>query len=214
MKGKIILILLSIVIVSCKTNGIPENFDYGKVENNIYTNSFFNLNMTLPTDWVVQTKEQNDQLMKLGQEMLANDNENLKAAIKASEINTANLLTIFEHEVGSVVEYNPSMVLIVENLRFSPGIKSGKDYLTQSKKVLKQTQIKYNNIDDTKFEKVNVNKQDFYLMNLSLNHLNMNIKQGYYSILKNGFSINVIISYVTEKQKQELEKILNTLKFT
>ncbi len=213
MKGKIILILLAFIITSCKTNGAPENFDYGKVENNIYSNSFFNLKMTLPSDWLVQSKEQNDKLMKLGQEMIAGDNENLKTAIKASEINTANLLTLFKNEVGSTTEYNPSIVLVTENLRIAPNITSGKDYLVQAKKTLKQTQIKYNNIDDDKIKKVTINNQELYVMSLSLDYMNLIIKQDYYSIIKNGFAINLIISYVTEEQKQELKNILNTLKF-
>ncbi len=214
MKKKIyvLLIILSTIITSCKTNSKPENFDYGKVENHIYRNAFFNLKISLPPEWIVQTKEQTEELVKKGSDLVTGDNNNLKAIIKASEVNSAYLLTLFKHEVGAAVNYNPGLILIAENLKQFPGIKNGADYLFHTRKFLKQSQIQYNNIDDN-FEKVKISNQEFYKMDLDLNHGNLNIKQSYYSTIKNGFSINFILSYINNEQKKELEEILNTLIF-
>ncbi len=214
MKKKVnyIALLILVIIASCQTNEKPKGFDYGKVENNIYKNSFFDFNITLPSDWVVQTKEQNDDLVEMGKDLVAGNDENLKTAIEASEINSAYLLTVFKHKVGTAVKYNPSLMLVAENLKLAPGIKTGGDYLFQTKKFLKQSQVKYNHIDQ-EFKKVNLDNQEFYKMNLDLNHMDFSIKQSYYSTIKKGFSINAIISYATDEQKDELEKMLNSLKF-
>ena len=212
MKINLILLLLITLVCSCQSNEKPEGFDYGTVENNLYTNSFFNFKATLPDGWIVQSKKQTEDLVEIGKDMVAGEDENLKAVINASEINSAYLLTVFQYEVGAAVDYNPSLMLIAENLKIAPGIKNGSDYLFQTRKLFEQSQIKYNHIDDT-FEKVKIGNRDFYRMNLDINHTGMNIKQSYYSTVINGFSFNAIISYVTDNQKQELEKTLSTFNF-
>ncbi|MBK9455745.1 MAG: hypothetical protein IPO24_09235 [Bacteroidetes bacterium] len=41
-----------LLVVSCKNYiGIPDNFDYGKIENNVYVNEFFGMKMPLNEGW-------------------------------------------------------------------------------------------------------------------------------------------------------------------
>jgi len=211
MKRKLWLLLVTAVYVSnAQTDEVA--FDYGKVENNIYSNSFFNFEITLPSDWVVQSKEQTENLVEAGKKIVAGDDSNLKAVIKAAEINTAYLLTLFQYEIGSAVEYNPSLMLIAENVKLAPGIKTGGDYLFQTRKLMKQSQIQYNHIDED-FENVKINGQEFHRMNLDLNHIGLHIKQSYYSTIYNNFALSIIVSHVTDDQKEDLEKVLNSLDF-
>lgn len=205
-------ILLTLLFVSCNNKGLTQDFDYGRIENNKYYNPFFNLEMIIPTGWIVQSKEQTENLTKKGADLVAGDDKNLKAVIKASDVNTAYLLTIFKYEVGSAVDYNPGFILLSENLKNSPGIKTGSDYLFQVRKMLKQSQIQYDYIDEN-FGKETVNGQDFFLMNASIDYMGLQIKQVYYSTIINGFSFGIIISYVSKEQKQELDNVINSMKF-
>jgi len=212
MKTKLIILsLLTIFITSCNPNKKPKNFDYGHTENNKYHNSFFELELILPDNWVVQTKEQMENLSEAGKEIAVGDNKKLEAIINATEINTANLLAVFQYEVGAAVEYNPSFMLVAENLKNAPGVKTGRDYLVQARKLLKQSQVQYQ-IDD-KFKKVTINNHNFYVMNCSINYMGLTIKQKYYSTLKNGFCLSAIISYNNEEQKKNLEKIIHSANF-
>ncbi len=206
------IILLVVLALSCNTNDKPKGFDYGKVADNVYTNSFFGFELKLPVDWVVQTKEQTDNLMKRGEKLVAGDDENMKAIIKASEINYASLVAVFKYEVGAAVDYNPSLMLIAENLKNTPGIKNGSDYLFQARKLMKQSQIQYDFIDE-EFEKEIINDHDFYLMHTSIDYMGVSIKQIYFSTVKNGFCLSTIISYTDEEQKMELLKTVNSMKF-
>jgi hypothetical protein len=189
-----------------------ENFDYGGVENNAYTNSFFNFSMNLPTDWVVQSKERVEDITRKGREMVAGKDKNLENAIKAAEVNTAQLLMLYQHEVGAAVDYNPSLVLVAENVGHAPGIKTGADYLFHARKLLENAQIQYNYIDK-EFEQVIINGKEFYLMNAHVNYMGYDIKQQYYSTLHKGFCFNVIISYVNEDQQSELEHSVGSMEF-
>ena len=206
------IILLTVLTLSCNTNVKPKDFDYGKVENNKYLNSFFGFKMELPSDWEVQTKEQMENLAKMGKELVAGNDKNMKAIIKASEINSANLLAVFKYEVGAAVDYNPNLMLVAENLKNAPGIKTGSDYLFQTRRLLKQSQIQYDYIDE-EFQKEVINNQEFYLMNASINYMGLSIKQVYYSTIQNGFCLSAIISFIDDEQKTDLEKVVNSMKF-
>ncbi|MFZ4465299.1 MAG: hypothetical protein ACOYN5_15745 [Bacteroidales bacterium] len=205
-------ILLTLLLLCCNTQGVTQDFDYGQIENNKYYNSFFNFEMIIPTGWIVQSKEQTENLTKKGADLVAGDDKNLKAVIKASEVNSANLLAIFKYEVGAAVDYNPSIMLISENLKNSPGIKTGSDYLFQVRKMLKQSQVQYDYFDEN-FKKKTINGQDLFLMNASLEYMGLQIKQVYYSTIINGFSLGIIISFVSKEQKKEIGKVINSMQF-
>ena len=203
---------MTIIATSCKTQDKPADFDYGRVENNHYVNHFFECEITLPEDWVIQTKEQVENLSKTGKDLIAGDDANMKAVVKASEVNVANLLAVYQFEVGSSVEYNPSIMLIAENVKNSPGIKNGSDYLFQARKMLGQSQIKYDHLDE-QFAKEAINGTDFYKMNAEIHLRDLDIKQIYYSTVLKRFTFNMIISFINDQQKQDLLKAINSTKF-
>jgi hypothetical protein len=205
-------ILLALLILCCNNKGLTQDFDYGQIENNKYYNSFFNFEMIIPTGWIVQSKEQTENLTKQGADLVAGDDKNMKSAIKASEINSASLLVIFKYEVGAAVEYNPSIMLISENLINAPGIKTGSDYLFHVRKMLKQSQVQYDYFDEN-FKKKTINGQDLFLMNASIEYMGLKIKQVYYSTIINGFSLGIIISFVGKEQQKEISKVINSIKF-
>ena len=206
------LILLIIVTSSFKNNNHSKNFDYGHVKKGVYFNDFFGFNIELPEDWVVQSKEQTENLANSGRKLVIGDNKNLKAIIEASEINTANLLIAFQYELGSPVDYNPSIMIIAENIKNAPGIKNGSDYLYQAKRLIQQTQLKYEYLSE-KFDLEKINEVEFYKMNTRVNYLDLDIKQEYYSTVLNGFSLNFIISYISDDQKEVLISSINSLTF-
>jgi hypothetical protein len=215
MKTKLIsLLFLSVLLVGCNSakKNTPEDFDYGRVEKNRYINSYFNFEMNLPAGWNIQTKGQMESLQKRGNDLVAGDNSTMKAVIKASEINTANLLMVFQYKTGAAVDYNPGIMLIAENVKNFPGIETGNEYLFQARKLILQSQIKYDTIDSL-FTKETIGGVDFYKMNTGIKYNAKDIKQTYYSTVTKGFSFNIIISYVTDKQKADLLKSVNSMKF-
>jgi hypothetical protein len=203
---------LLLITNGCSNQDKPKDFDYGHVENNKYVNSFFNFEISIHPDWIVQTNEQMESMTKVGKELVAGDDSKMKALLKASEINTANLLSVFQFERGSAVEYNPSIVLIAENTKNFPGIKNGKDYLFQARKLLDQSQLKYDSIDK-EFTKEVINGTDFYKMNANITYGGLNIRQIYYSTVSKEFSFNVIISFTNDRQKEDLLELVNSMKF-
>jgi len=143
---------------------------------------------------------------------VAGDDENLKAIVKASDVNTANLLGVFQHEYGSAVQFNPNFLVVAENVKAAPGMRTGSDYLFQSRRLLTQSQFQYDRIDET-FEKETINGTDFYKMKAEVSLMGITIRQIYYSTILKDFSFNVIISYSSDEQKDALLKVINSMTF-
>ncbi|MCX6237351.1 MAG: hypothetical protein NTY07_07300 [Bacteroidia bacterium] len=198
-------------LLGCSNSDKPIDFDYGKIENNKYINNYFGCEISIPKEWVIQTKEQMDKLSKKGSDLLAGDNSNTKALLKASEVKTANLLGVFKYERGAAVDFNPNFMIIAENISDYPGIKSGRDYLFQTRKLLDQSQFKYDFLDSV-FKKEKINNIEFYSMNAFVKNMNTEIKQIYFSTIIKGFSFDIILTYNNELQKQELISVIKTLK--
>ena len=209
LSGITILILL---LSACGSDNMPKSFDYGTVENNVYSNTYFKFKMDVPDQWFVQSKEQNEQLMEMGKKAIAGDDKSMKAALNASDVNVANLLTVFKYELGSAVDYNPSYMFIAENVMKAPGVKTGSDYFFNARKIMKQSQTPYKHIDE-EYSMKNIGGKDFYVMNTEIEYMGISIYQVYYSRVDNGFALNLIISYSTDDEKDELEKIVGSISF-
>ncbi len=212
MKKICYILVACLFFIDCSNtqNKFPKNFDYGKVENGTYTNQYFNLEVPINPNWIIQNKEQVNNIIEKGSKLVANNNKNTKALIDASKINTAYLLTMFKYEVGAAVNYNPSLIIVAENIKDTPGIKRGSDYLFHTKNILEQAQIKYN------FEKEIYEKQignsSFDVMESTIDVIGKTITQDYISAIKNGFSLSFIISYLNEDEKKELYRIIENIK--
>ena len=189
-----------------------QGFDYGRFNNGHYHNSFFELDMDLPSQWVLQSQTQTEHIMKSGEAIIAGNDQNMQAAIKEIDVASANLVTVFQYELGAAVNYNPNLMLLAENLKHAEGVKNGADYLFHSRKLLMQSALKFEHVDDS-FDRILINGKEFYTMHVSLNYMGLEIKQIYYSTIQSNFSLSLILSYVTEEQKSELMKSLNSMRF-
>jgi hypothetical protein len=213
MKSRSLLSIVTIILcIGCQQPETKKPFDLGKVENGIYVNSFFDFEMAIPENWIIQTQEEMDYIQDLGQEMVAGDNEKLKNAIKAAEETTANLLVVFQYKIDSLVDYNPSLMIVSENVKKALVIRNGETYLKQARKILEKSGFQYDYIDNT-FEKQTIGKKVFYLMNASVNVSGYTINQVYYSTVINGYALSIIISYASEEQKQVLLASVNSSVF-
>ena len=90
---KFIGLILILSFLGCNTN--KKIFDYGKIENGKYHNTFFELEITLPPDWAIRTQEQLQNLTEKGKKMIAGDDKNMKAIVDAVDIENAVLSDLY-----------------------------------------------------------------------------------------------------------------------
>ena len=212
---KLFTVLIAVTLISCNNKPITEEqgFEYGTAKDGRYTNKFFDIKMSIPKDWDVQSQKESDALMEEGKDMVAGDNKKMKAALKAGEINTANLLTVFKVKPGTNTnEFNSSIMMVAENLKNAPFITSGDKYLTQTRKIMMAGEMKYDHIDEV-FKKKMINGWEFYTMHVVATFNGIEVQQTYLATIKDGFAIGLIYSYADEVQKAEIEKWINTFNY-
>ena len=208
---RILLFSVSLfALAGCKE--AEKNFDYGKIEKGVYTNDYFDFNIPVPQNWDVRNDEQVQQLQKKGSGLISGNNKELEAKIDEADVNTIVLLTVFKNkEDTTAVKFNPSFILLCENLQGSPDIKKGKDYLDHAKYLMQQSKMPYQFTPEYFNEKVG--NKEFDRMDAVLDGQMGGIQQSYYSIIDKGYALSIIISFVDADQKIELKGIINKIKF-
>ena len=110
------LIISSVFIITCSDK---KTVDFGKFEAGVYTNSFFDMVLSLPDSWHVLDLESRMEIMKRGSKIVAGDNKRLKTAIDTADQKSLNLLTAYESPPGAAVTTNPGIMLIGPQREFA-----------------------------------------------------------------------------------------------
>ncbi|QIA06890.1 hypothetical protein [Draconibacterium halophilum] len=185
-------LLTSLVSMSCKEiNHSP--VEEGKLENGVYSSTYFNMSMNVPESWEVDT------MGKIERKTPAEE------ADKKDTVLVANLLTIYRE--GEQEDFKPNLSIMAESKTLYPQLKKESDYL-------EHTQKQYANLDpitsDIK-KKVLTNDIECYTFDLAMTIQDMTIKQTHFALKKEDFYIDITITYQSDKQKEELKAIVNSL---
>ncbi|MBK6275908.1 MAG: hypothetical protein IPF58_15025 [Saprospirales bacterium] len=207
----LLLILTAIYVFADnpKSNEIKYPFNYGRMEDTIYTNPFFGFKVTVPSTWFVQNKTQIDFAITKGKDIIEFKDEILSKEMEKVDVNSMTLLMVVKYEVGAPVAFNPSLMVMAENVLMLPGVKLGSDYLFHARAALNQSNIKFS--CDSTYEKKVISKVDFYKMSCNINE--SIVKQEYISSILQRYALTFIITYSTEEERNELMAIINSAQF-
>ncbi len=112
----------------------------GSVEGNTYSNFYFKFAVDFPAGWTVHGEETNKRLMEVGKEKVTSSGAVSEGVADISASHTYNLLTVFEHPLGTPgVTANRAFLAAAENVVYAPGIKSGDDYLKNTIPVMQKS---------------------------------------------------------------------------
>ncbi len=180
---------------------------YGSVAGHTYSNVFFGLAVTFPDDWYIQSREEFDELSRLGLEVATASNKSLKAAAAASQTTTLNLVAAFQHPPGTPVPFNANIIITTEKVKHLPGIKSGSDYLQHMQRTLAMTALKY------EFDPI---ESDQKLGSLAAHCLPttlqagiIEVRQRMYATRYRDYALVMAVSYSSDEQFEKLKPILD-----
>lgn len=204
------IVMLMLLLSGCSRKA-NEEIDYGTVSNSVYKNQYFGFSVTLPKDWSLQDQKGQQRLMKKGTQLMTGDDDTLKAIVKASELQTVNLFAAFQHPLGTPVAFNPSILSIAEMTRELPGIKRGKDYFYQAKKILESSALRPTFPKDYYTE--NVGGREFDVMELEMTIMGKVVKQKLYCAIQKGYALCFVATFMNDEEKALLQNVLNTAVF-
>lgn len=206
-----VLVMVWIVLFAGCRKRASDEIDFGAVENSTYRNDYFGLSVKLPSEWSVQDKETQQKLMDLGRKMVEGDDKNLKAVIKASEMQTVNLFAAFKHPIGTPVPYNPNIMCLAERVSHMPGIKRGKDYHFHSKRLLELSQVEVSFPKEVSTEELG--GHDFDVMYVESLITGMTIRQKHYATIMKGYALVFAVSFTNGEEESTLDNVLSSVTF-
>jgi hypothetical protein len=203
-------IMVTTLFLSCAQNSADE-IDFGTVQDSVYRSEYFGLTVTMPADWSLQDQETLKALSETGGRVLAGDDKNLAAMIKASELKSVHLFAAFKHPVGSPVLFNPSISCVAERVAHLPGIDEGADYLYHTRRLLQAGQMEY--IFPSEISEASLGGFGFGLLSSELSMAGTTIRQDFYSRVMKGYALSIIVSYTTDEEYSTLRNVLDSVSF-
>lgn len=180
-------------------------FDYGMVENNVYSNKFFGLRFTSPDTWEIQEQSYGNSVLEKGQNTLKSKNTRVQKAID-NVTQTVRILFTSKKGIGS-----EGVAIFLCAAEFLNGqlITSGTDYLRASMNGHKQSILPsgYEVIYEIKQDKLGAKNLPYYEAQTPV------LKQRFYAIKKNNYGILFVLTYQEEADLQKMREILTNADF-
>ena len=204
------LVILSLLFNLGCSNNSEKAIDFGKFEEGTYSNTFFNLRVSIPDSWYVMDDESRIALMQKSKNIVAGDNKNLNAVFNAADLQNLNLLTTYEKPPGAPVSTNPSLIIIAENIKHAPGITKGSDYHFHTKKMMESSQMDV--LFPTDIYEETISGKIFEVMDMEINMGSVKNFQKQYATIVNHYALLIAITYQDDDGLKKLEQILQTVK--
>ncbi|XOV67444.1 MAG: hypothetical protein ACFHU9_17655 [Fluviicola sp.] len=189
---------------------VPDNFDIGEMKDGTFTNKFFDFSFQYNEEWDIQTQEELEELMDLGSEMVSGGDQSVKASMEASKVRSAQHFGAYKYEYGSLVDYNPSIMIISENIK-GADIVYGDEYLEILREMWPNMQTDIRQIGT--IQETNLGGKKFAVMEAEMKVYGIPVRQKYYCYVMKGFALGIITSFVDQDQEDEMSQVIRSLRF-
>lgn len=203
-----IFAMVLLMLVTACGGSSAKKIDLGSMDNGTYKNDYFGITLKLPEKWQVQDTAVMNQVAQAGKDAIAGNDQKKKAQLDLAEQQVLHLFMVSKLPMSEPV--NSSVISTAEKLNKLQGVKTGKDYLEASIKLLKDTKLPYEfgQITDTK-----LGGKEFSLLEAKLKTNAATLTQRYYAAIINGYAFNIVVTFTDEESKAEIEKVIASVKF-
>jgi len=186
--------------------------DSGSVIDNLYRSDFFGFTYLFPKGWSVQGEVTKKYLMDVGRALVTGGDPTKTAVMDISEKRSHQLLTVFEHPVGTPVPFNPGLIVMTEDVSFAPGIQKGSDYLLNVKMGVEKRHPELKILREPTEQ--SFGGKSFFRMDVSFEiSTGATVFESYSSTILNGNALTFIFFGEKPERLQSLSDTLNTLEF-
>jgi len=185
--------------------------DFGKFENNVYSNNYFNMHISIPQSWYVMDDEVRIELMKKAVKTVVGDNENLQAVAKASDLKNLSLILASEKPPGASVGSNPSLLVMAEKVKHLPGMKRGSDYHFTTKKIFEKSAVKPSY--PKKIYETSIGSLNFDVLEITFEMGQTQYFQKQFAAIYKDYALLIALNYRNEADLKKLEEVLQAVTF-
>lgn len=193
------IFVLSTLLVnsSCSQS---KRFDFGIVENNIYINSFFELEITFNSDWIVYQDNNPYENLTIQKEVVKSKNN-----VKTKNLGRASLLDLRKDSTS----LSPILLVNIINKRIDPKLKTIESYFD---KIYEKNKYLFSN--KSALRKKSIGSLEFIGISSKINSdiAEDKLETETFAAFKNGFILSFDLIYSNEKEKKELYEIIDKIK--
>ncbi|AOT69296.1 hypothetical protein [Geosporobacter ferrireducens] len=216
MKKKAVLLSAVVIVVlsfltACGGASPTAKVDLGVMDKGTYKNDYFGLEMQVSEAWSIQDAEAMNEIMEIGKEIAAGDDEKKKKQLDLGDEKTLNFVMAFKYPPEQQQPINPSIICNAEKLSFLQGVKTGEDYLESAKNMMTESQMPYKFDKEIYTEKIG--GKDFDIMEAVVEIGDMKIMQKYHTSIMKDYALNFIVTYFDDESKAEIDTILDSIRF-
>ena len=205
---KRIPLTISIILLLCCYANAQSQVDRGLVKDGTYINNGFGFTYTYPKDWTVHGDATNERIKEAGKEEIVASGALSKGSVEASMKNTHYLLTVFRHPVGTPgITFNPAVMLIAERVDHAPGIKTGKEYILNTRSILKRTGAQVTDEEPTEHRFAG---WQFFRANFALQINGIPVIQAHFATVVRGYALLFIFMGPDQQSVDEIAKSMET----
>ena len=213
----IVVFLFNIVVFDFgffKSRKMPKDFDYGRWSGSTYKNNFFGFSITFPNDWHIAGEEEiKARVQAVQNEDFVVDKDRMKKIIKSMGITNALLIYAARYTEEEAIEKevcNLTFGLMVVNLS-NDGIKYDlaeyvKAYRQKIGKSISGVTVKSEN-------KKMIGGREFASMKIEFVMHGIPTYQEHLIYVKNDFALVFLVGWLDDSDKEQLDAIMNTLKW-
>lgn len=208
-----VCLMVSLPLVSCG-NKNTKVFDTGSLDGNTYQNSYFGFRMNIPNGWYILNRAELDRVNR--ESASAVPNEAMRQEMQQlMELQSIPLLTSYRTAPGSSEDFNPSIQVVAENLKWLPDVKTGEHYLLQAIEIFRASGMPYEDLDVPVTFAI-VGDRNFATIKLRIDQDGYKITQEWYSIVQGGFALNFGFTYdsADDQMAKEMEDLRQNILFT
>ena len=175
-----------------------------------YINDFLGLQIDKPEGWYAQPPEETLKLSQRGSEVMVAENQSLKAMLAASLKSSLPLFGFFQVPPGTPNRDATSLIGMAENISGLPGIKSGCDYLSHVRQMLKSGAPHLTVRDGCSTR--TIGGSTLGVIEATASAADRKVTQHYLACVKGEHAIGLVSSSMDAQGAAQLDAVLQTLK--
>ncbi len=211
-KSTCILIVLTVLLGMSSCSSVDNaTINSESLEEGVYRNEYLGFSIRLPQDWALQNEEMEKKITKAGSDYLGQNDSEARVMQEQAEASVVYLFTLFKYPLGTVVDYNPNIIGLAENVADYPGIQSGQEYLEHVRNQLLGSQGNF--VVSNTSETYTLDGRTFHILRTDLNFMGNIVKQKHYATKINEYILLFTYSYYKNETEEELLRILKSVDF-
>jgi hypothetical protein len=209
-RSSLVVLLAALLLTGIFQGCSRKKLDSGKLEGSVYTNQFFNMQLTIPSGWAVMGEAGEKDLRQAGDQTVKSSNPFTEHGIKKSEERTVQLLGVSKGAWG-VTPLNSSFICMAEQIPMLSPISRGSEYLAQMKKMFQYSSVPMRVAKDV--YPVTIGGVEFAALGVATGGGLREVQQTYYAYVTQGHALAFIVTPFSDEDRDVLEGVIKSVTF-